>query len=563
MNIKRRCPQCQSERRKNPNDKPLSFDTTTGLFHCFHCGWKGKEGASDYEYPRVKRYRKPDYTPVVNENEKLLAWFAARGISAEVVRRHRIEARTEYMPQTERDERVICFPYFENGEVVNVKYRSVHPTDKDRDKKFKMEAEAELILYGVDGIDWTQPLIICEGEPDKLAFETAGLKNCVSVPNGTGTNLSILAKYELQIETVPKIYVACDGDEAGRKFQPELIRRLGAEKCWRVDYPEGCKDANDVLVKYGVECVQELLEYARPMPIEGVFTIDDVLPDLIDLYRNGRPQGEFVGWDNLAKLYKPRLGTWTVVTGSPNAGKSPFLRAMMVNLAISAGWRFAVFPPEDCPPAQYYSFLTQIYTGMAFDAPFQPRMTESQMLDAAEWVRDKFTVINPSREFRTQEAILDKTKSCILRHGSTALVLDPFNRLAHRQPKGQTQDQYICGLLGEYDSFIKTNNMHGFYVAHPTKLKKENGVYPVATMYDISGSSHWFNMPDFGISVWRNKAEKYSPLEVHVQKVKNSWCGELGMAELQYDYTSGRFTEDGIGFRHGVYADTNEYGGVQ
>jgi twinkle protein len=172
------------------------------------------------------------------------------------------------------------------------------------------------------------------------------------------------------------------------------------------------------------------------MPIEGIFQLVDVLEDLLDLYHNGRPRGEHCGWENLADIYKPRLGTWTVVTGSPNAGKSPFLRAMMMNLAVNAGWKFLVFPPEDSPPELYYSYLIELYTGLPFESGPTQRMTEIEMLQAAEWVHERFVVMNPADSNRTLPELLKLTKTCIMRHGINSLVIDPYNRLEHFIPAG-------------------------------------------------------------------------------------------------------------------------------
>lgn len=557
MNQKRKCPNCQHLRSgKNQGDKPLSYDTERGIFLCHHCGWSGSEGASDFTSER-KVYRKPDYRPEPTENEKLAQKFAERGIPIEVLRRNQIEARSVWMPQTERDERVICFPYFRNGEIVNVKYRTA-------DKHFKMEAQAELLFYGHDDIETGKPLIFVEGEFDKLTAETAGFKNCVSVPNGAKSKLEILGGIEAMLEQVPAFIIACDNDEPGKLLQAELIRRLGPEKCFRTSYPEGCKDLNDVLVKYGADEVRRVIETARPLPIEGVFELVDVLDDLMALYKNGRPRGEFCGWENLERLYKPRLGTWTVLTGSPNAGKSPFLRAMMMNLAVTAGWKFLIFPPEDSPPELYYSYLIELYAGLPFEQGPTPRMTEIEMLQAAEWVHERFIVMNPKESNRGLTDLLKIARSCILRHGINSIVIDPFNRLEHLQPPGMTLDQYICGLLGKFDSFVKQNKLHGFFVAHPTKLRKESdGSYPAPSMYDISGSSHWFNMPDFGLSVWRDKQDRTAPLSVNVLKVKNKWCGELGLADLYFDYLTGRFSEDPGGFNRGQRADVIASGLIQ
>lgn len=548
---KLQCPNCQASRQKNPNDKPLYVDSETGAAKCYHCEWTGKVDRSGNivtaNWRRSqKRYAKPDYVAVESDNEKLIRWFENRAIPATIVKRNRIELRQAMMPQTGNREWVICFPYFRGGEVVNVKYRT-------KEKQFRMEANAELTLYGLDDIDPAKPLIICEGEIDKLSFEAAGYRSCVSVPNGAGTNLDILADAEKYLAPIKKIIIAGDNDEPGQRLSQEIIRRIGAERCYRVNYPTECKDANDVLTLYGVDGLREVIEYATPVPIEGVFQISDVLEDLLEIYRNGRPQGEQPGWNNLQEFYRPRLGTWTVITGTPNSGKSSFLRALIVNLAIKSDWRFLVFPPEDCPPAEYFSLLCELLTGLPFDKGRTERMTEADILNAADWIQDRFIVMNPPESQCSFQNLLDLTRSCITRNGINAVVIDPYNRIENHRPANTTETEFIGQTLSAFDRFVKNYQLHGFFVAHPTKLSKDkDGVYPVATLYDISGSSHWHNMSDFGLSIWRNKADDNEPVQVHVQKVRHRWCGRLGMANLYYDRVTGRYDE---------IPTTNEYGG--
>jgi len=71
----------------------------------------------------------------------------------------------------------MAFPYYRNGQLVNVKYRGPNKT-------FWQVKGAEKILYGLDDIVNQEWIIIVEGEIDKLALEEAGFSNVVSVPDG-------------------------------------------------------------------------------------------------------------------------------------------------------------------------------------------------------------------------------------------------------------------------------------------------------------------------------------------------------------------------------------------
>jgi twinkle protein len=175
------------------------------------------------------------------------------------------------MPQIEDHNEALIFPYFRSGQLVNRKYRTIVG------KHFRLEAGCELVLYGLDDIDPDEPLAWVEGEVDKLSLEVAGFRSVVSVPNGApppnaknySALLSFLDADREKIEAVKRHIIAVDSDPPGQRLEAELSRRLGLEKCSRVRWPEGIKDANDVLVKHGAEELRWYIEHAEPFPIEG------------------------------------------------------------------------------------------------------------------------------------------------------------------------------------------------------------------------------------------------------------------------------------------------------
>jgi twinkle protein len=532
---KYRCPEC-SDGRRNKHDKSLSvhYDRGSGelFYKCHHCQIAGKVGSDGGG--RIN-YTKPSYNLSADPTDKLFEWFLKRGIPPSIVIRHKISSLEVRMPQTQKNERVIAFPYLRGGEVINVKYRTA-------EKLFRMESGAELTFYGLDDID-PECVVIVEGEIDKLSVERVGFTSCISVPNGAGTNLDILASAEQYLEPVKKFVIAGDSDLPGRKLQGELIRRIGPERCCRVEWPEGCKDANEVLLREGENVLRRLIETAPPVPIEGVFEVRDVMNSLIQLYHLGRPPGMNPGWKNLDELYKPRPGQWSVVTGSPGSGKSTLLRAMLVNLAMEYNLQFLVFPPEDSPPEEYISQLTENYLGLPFDPGPTTRMTEQELIEAADWVEKHFVILDPPEGKRDLGSILDIARAMVFRRGINGIVIDPWNEIEHQVPAYTTETQYIHSSLVKIRSFNQLNQTHTWIVVHPTKLQKVDGKYPVATLYDCAGSAAWHNKADFGISVFRDKTDDTKPVEIHVQKVRSRWCGQLGLAELYYYKPCGTYSE--------------------
>lgn len=540
------CPEC-SQTRKKKHAKCLSVNTEKGTWLCHHCGWSGglAKGVERHEiHWRKPQYRRPEVKQS-NLPEKALAWFGKRGICPEVLNRNRVGFTAVYMPQVEETVPAIVFPYFRDEVVVNAKYRDAH-------KNFRMEAGAERLLYGLN--DLSETTIIVEGEIDKLSFEQAGFKNCVSVPDGAppenakdyASKFLFLDADKERIEAVKTWVIAVDNDPPGLRLEDELARRLGREKCKRVVWPQGCKDANEVLVKLGAGKLGECTNAAQPFPINGVFSVLDLSARVERLYVNGWERGVSTGWSNLDRYYTVRPGEFTVVTGIPNSGKSNWLDDICVGLAGREGWQFGVFSPENQPMEDHIARLLEKRTRKPFRQGPTERMTRQELDDAMQWAHQHFHLILPDDDDQwTIDNILESAKALVFRHGIRGLVIDPWNELEHHRPPHLSETEYIAQTLKRIRNFGRRHGVHVFVVAHPAKLYRDgDGNYPIPTMYDISGSAHWRNKADNGVCLWRDLAdENTNVIQVHVQKVRFRQIGRIGTTDLVYNRVTATYHE--------------------
>lgn len=540
------CPRCSRDRKKK-RAKCLSVNLDEGVFCCHHCGWSGslKQGGQD---ARELHWRKPEWrrpAPIeLSQDDRMLAWFASRGITEEVVRRNGITATTVYMPQVEEEVRAIAFPYLRGDQLVNHKYRDAH-------KNFRMDTGAERILYGLN--DLAAITIIVEGELDKLAVEVAGFRACVSVPDGAPTpdskdysgKFDFLAADMEAINAVGEWVLAVDNDPAGQRLEDELARRLGREKCLRVTWTEGCKDANEVLMKHGPTALADALSQARPYPVAGVFEVAELADSVLRLYENGWEKGVSTGWPSLDEYYTVRPGEFTVVTGIPNSGKSNWLDALTVNLAKQHGWKFAVFSPENQPIEDHVARIVEKYAGKPFGTGPNARMTRDELRDALAWAHRHFYWVLPDDDSEwTMKSVLSAAKALVARHGIRGLIVDPWNELEHARDRDLSETEYISQSLKHFRQFGRTHGVHAWMVAHPAKLYREkDGNYPIPTLYDISGSAHWRNKADNGICVWRDFKDGSRTVQIHVQKIRFRQIGKVGMAELEYQGKTQTYAE--------------------
>lgn len=539
--IKTTCPQCSAQRKKR-NYPCLNLNLDKGVWHCWHCDWAGGLKQGQWHAPSHREtptYRKPDYVAKSEApSGDLAGWFAERGISEATLRRNQIGKGVRYFPQVEEERACALFPYLRGTEVVNIKSRT-------RDKLFRMESGCERVLYGLNDIGET--LLWVEGEIDKLSVEEAGFVSCVSVPDGAPAvaTKNYASKFDFmsapELERAKTHIIAVDTDAPGVMLKEELIRRLGRENCLVVTWPDGCKDANDVLKAYGASILRACIEDAAPLPVEGAHSPAEFMQELLDAYEHGRKPGLSTGWAGVDKHYTVLSGEWTLITGVPGHGKSEWLDALTINLAVQHGWRFAVFSAENKPTMEHIVKLAEKYVGKPFDRGPQERMTQADLDRAVTWLDQHYTILEP--ETPSTDTLLEMARQLVRTKGVRGIVVDPWNEVEHHIEKDKTETAYISEVLTKIRRFARSHDVHVWLVAHPRMLqkRKDSDKEPVPTPYEIAGSAHWNNKADNIITVWRDRGEDSPDVHIHVQKVRKKRIGRVGLAMLQYDRVTGRY----------------------
>lgn len=531
------CPQCSPTRKKH-YDKCLSVDQEKGVWYCHHCGWHGGLGNTEAEKKKAEEhFRMPYFAPCDVTDPKVLRWFSERGISRQTLSVFYVKTGQAWMqgPNGGGKTNTIQFPYYFNGQVVNVKYRT-------GDKRFRQEKNARKCFYNYDHAIRHQgdTLVICEGEIDCLSIYEAGFHAVVSVPDGAPsadaqtftTKFDFLHGAEPLFEKFKHVILAGDNDAPGKRLTEELARRIGRDRCLTVQWPDGCKDANDVLAKKGVSQLYLCLKEAKPFPIDGVKTVDDLWDSFLDWLNNPVEGGVDIGWENAKGSFNVEMGQMTIVTGIPSHGKSTFIDALRVNLWRNHGYPSVAASPENYPAHQHMAMLINMYLGENCrkipkeDFPFIKGLVDNG-----------FFFIQPEKddEMMTVDYILERTKAYIFRNGVKILVIDPWNEIDHCQADREREDQYISRQLAKIRRFARVNDIHVFLIAHPTKLQKDkDGKYAPPDAYDIAGGAMWRNKADNILCVYRPDI-KSSDTEVYIQKIRFRRNGKAGSC-LKYKF---------------------------
>jgi len=529
------CPLCSHDRKpENRKQKCASYDWERGLGTCHNCNSTfqlhtyQRKGASDREYVR------PVDPPSEEFNiprTKVAKWFETRGISTRTLIDLQISEGPEYMPQTGKKENTIKFNYYVGDQLINVKYR-------DGRKNFKLYKGAEKVFYNINSIVGYDDCVITEGEMDVLALHEAGIKNAISVPNGATlhhNNLDYLDNCIDYFEDKTKIILAVDTDEPGLALRRELVRRLGAEVCFLVDF-EDCKDANEYLIKYGKDKLKQTITRSRAYPLENVTTFKDIEGDVTDFVKNGFKPGFQVGLPNFDRIFSTYTGQFITVTGIPSSGKSDFVDQMVVGYNTNYNWKTAFASPENAPNYLHAHKLMRKVWG---DMPRREDIGTTKWDSVADHVNDNFFFID--MEKYTLESVLRKGAELVKRKGIKCLVIDPFNKVRDRNASSIDVNIYTMEYLNKIETFAKKYDVLVFIVAHPTKMyKNSDGKIEEPNMYNIKGGGEWYDASYHGLLVHRDYELKNT--KVKVLKVKFQNLGENGgEAFFTWEPKSGSF----------------------
>ena len=527
------CPLCSHTRKpKNQKLQCASYDWERGLGTCHNCNKSFQLHTYQRKGSSERVYVRPDTPANFNEvSTNVETWFGTRGISKQTLKDLQVTEGPEFMPQTNKQENTIQFNYFMGDQLINVKYR-------DGRKNFKLYKGAEKVFYNINSIVGYDTCVIVEGEMDVLALHEAGVTNAISVPNGAtlnSNNLDYLDNCIDYFEDKTRIILAVDADEPGQMLQRELVRRLGAEVCYIVDF-NGNKDANDYLLEHGADKLKSIINNAKPVPLENVSTLKDIEDELKDFVKNGFKPGFQVGLKNFDSIFSTYTGQFITVTGIPSSGKSDFVDQMVVGYNQLYGWKTAYASPENQP---VYLHAHKLMRKHWQDMPRVDDIDGNKWQKVSDHVNDNYFFIDMDKY--SLESVLRKGAELVKRKGIKCLVLDPFNKIRDVDAKSDDVNRYTMDYLAKIEAFCKKYDVLTFIVAHPTKMyKNQDGKIEEPTMYNIKGGGEWYDASYHGLLVHRDYEEKTT--KVKVLKVKFQNLGENGAeAHFTWEPRSGSF----------------------
>ena len=511
--ITKLCPFCEGG--QHHDKETFAFNTLTGAYNCKRgsCGESGSpyklaeflgietEGYKTDYFREVRKpqktYKKPD-VDTKDLTPEIIKYFATRGISKETLIRNKVTSKNGN----------IVFNYYENGELIFIKYKIPRKSGEINGKKeikSWREADTRPILYGMDECDNKYPLIIIEGEPDKLVLDECGIKNAVSIPSGT-QDFTWIEECWTFIEKFKEIIIWGDNDKAGKEFVQETISRLEDWKLKIVKCEE--KDANIVLHKYGKEKIKQLIDGAMVVSKQYIVDLSNIkrkdYRTQIAVSTGFKEVDELIGG-----FYGGQLVIWT---GYNSSGKSTMLSNVILN-GVAENKTFAYsgeLSKEDFKEWMDLQLLGRKHLS-SYECPVKrqsisiPNEKYFDLLD--EYYSEKMFLFD-SEDYATDEEILKAMEYMAKREGVKVFLIDNLltTPLSGSGDINEKQAKYIIKLK----KFARKFNAIVHLVAHP---RKPSMGQTRVDKYSISGTANISDLADrvIGLHKLNSKDKENNP----------------------------------------------------
>lgn len=345
------CPVCDAKSDKNT----FSINLKTGQCQCLRstCSFKGNMitlaqefgfdlGHDVNGYYNINGYKDKyrdirHYVPKVEA--KAIEYLKSRGISEKITRKYEISMKKDSSD-------VIAFPFKdENGALRYVKYRNtVFIKGESNGSKEWTLANCQPILFGMNHCNIeNRELVITEGQIDSLSLAEAGVQNALSVPNGKNAFTWIPFCWNF-IQQYDTIVVFGDREDDSMTLLDDLKRRFYRKriKHIRIEDYKDCKDANEILLKYGPKYLKQCVNNAIEIPISGLIDLADIKP--LNRYEIPKLQTGFSYIDDCLCGGLP-FGSVVNITGKTGEGKSTIASWIIAN-AIENNYRCFVYSGE-------------------------------------------------------------------------------------------------------------------------------------------------------------------------------------------------------------------------
>lgn len=545
------CPYCKGG---GHDFNTFSINKQNGQFKCFRsgCGVQGnmttllkhfdmfKDGSGYAEYYRPQNYKYLTIAePKINTRaDSLIQYFENRCIPKEIVEKYEIINSTKYKGYA------IFYFRDENGKICMAKYRKFDSKiggskefaySDDTGKNLKQKP----ILFGMNHCKSRERLVVTEGQIDALSLAAAGIENPVSVPYGAqGFTFFPHCFNFLQEFKEIVIFGDLEKDRKTVTLFHEFVSILGKKVlCVRPEDYKDCKDANEILIKYGKEQLYRAIQNAERAPVRKVLVFSDITdidPIKIPKVRTG-----------ISTLDEKLVGGLpfyevSIVAGSTGDGKTT-LTSQFALKCVEQGHKVFIYSGEMSCSQTKNKILKQAANDDDFELNDSnyPELIDASKSKINEWLGSKIYVYDTDSVDDEEEGLFNMIKELNHSYGIDVCILDNLMTAMYMENDDAQELERQGRFMNELTKLAKRLRMLIVLVAH----KRKTNSYASGINDEISGSKRVADLSGVIISYDRptDKDKKERDFTDEDRKIilsKNRLFGKLHFEGIKVHYNA-------------------------
>ena len=525
------CPKCGGSDPVSMNDD--------GSAYCFSCT-SFFQNYEDINEEKIVEFKQPKFgNTFLNSYTGTFNELTDRGISKKTATKFGVRSTIHHNAITKH-----IYPYFNGTEIVSTKTRTVDS------KTFRWDGTLEGTgLFGEQLYSkGAKYLTITEGECDAMAVSELfqGKWAVVSLKRGAAGAVKDIRESIEFVESFENVVLCFDNDKAGRKAARDVARILKPNKVKIMSWPNGYKDANDMLRNKKFQDFTNAWWQAKTYTPSGILELSSRKKEW--LHREVKESISFP-WEGLnKKLYGLRKGELVTLTGGTGLGKSSVVRELEHWLIKQTKDNIGIVALEE-------NWLRTADGIISIEANDRMYLTEKRSSYSEEDLESLFDkVIEKGRVFihahlgtTDMDEFFSKLRYIIVGCQCEWVIVDHLHMLVNVLTESDER-RGIDSLMNKLRSLVEETGVGMILISHLRRAAGEKGHEKgiQVSLSHLKGSQGIAQLSDCVIALERNQqaADIDEANTTRVRVLKSRYTGDTGLAcSLKYNSETGRLYE--------------------
>lgn len=468
-----------------------------------------------------------EYHEALLKNEAALNYLKGRGLTEETIRFFQIGYWKGRSPLDKKLKEYLIYPHCYHGQLVNVKYRSLPPAEKE----FFSAFGCRKVMFNSDAIKDEKVAYLCEGEIDTMTLWQAGYKNAVGLTLGTGT---LKPEWFDDLAHLQKIIIIQDADGAGRKGAETIAKRLGVQRCWNIKLPEG-DDVNSFFLKHSLTDFAAIEPHL--FPVKNICDFGSGISRLREWRKGGIEPG--IAMPRELPSLKKILGTFAngdlvVVSGQPGVGKSTFVLQLASDVVLNQSGAALMYCLEMRPERLTLKTI-QSYRGLR-----EYEVTDSVLEEIGNELAEFELYYGFNYSNIQLEEVIETITEAVARYELDLVIFDNVHFLC----TGKDTSAEVGRVTRSFKLLAENLEIPIVLLAHIRKLERGK---EIPTLDDLKDSKSLSTDADTVIFLHRKSIDSNDGADIYENetsvKVAKRRYGPCSQEKIYYDGARSRFEE--------------------